>query len=57
MSGPLAGFRVVEMAEGVPGPYCALELADAGADVVKVERSDGDRTRGWGSNSSPARSR
>ena len=49
MSGPLEGFRVVEMAEGVPGPYCALELADAGADVVKVERSDGDRTRGWGS--------
>ncbi len=49
MGGPLEGLRVVELAEGVAGPYCAQELADAGASVVKVEKPGGDRTRGWGS--------
>ena len=49
MSGPLFGYRVVELAEGVAGPYCAMLMGDAGADVVKVERAEGDRSRGWGS--------
>ncbi len=49
MSGPLDGFRVVELAEAVAGPYCAMELGDAGADVIKVEELAGDRTRHWGS--------
>ena len=49
MAGPLDGLRVVELAEGIAGPYCAQELADAGASVVKVEKPGGDRTRGWGS--------
>ena len=49
MGGPLEGLRVVELAEGIAGPYCAQELADAGADVLKVEKPGGDRSRGWGS--------
>src|SRR6266540_6607112 len=48
VAGPLEGYRVVEIAEGVAGPYCAMELGDAGADVIKVEPLGGDRARGWG---------
>ena len=42
---PFAGFRVIELAEGVAGPYCGKLLADLGADVIKVEPPAGDRTR------------
>jgi crotonobetainyl-CoA:carnitine CoA-transferase CaiB-like acyl-CoA transferase len=46
-SGPLAGVRVVEIADGVAGPHTGLMLAELGADVAKVEDADGDRTRSW----------
>jgi len=46
---PLAGVRVIEVAQNLAGPYCAQILAQLGADVVKVERPQGgDDTRGWG---------
>ena len=46
---PLAGLRVLDLAEGVPGPFCAKLLGDLGADVVKVERPEtGDETRAIG---------
>ena len=47
MPGPLDGFRVVEIAEGVAGPYTAMSLADAGAEVIKIEPPEGDRARHW----------
>ncbi len=37
--GPLAGVKVVELAGIGPGPFCAMMLADMGADVVRVERA------------------
>ena len=40
MTGPLAGLRVVELVGQGPGPYCAMVLADMGADVVAVDRPD-----------------
>jgi len=39
VTGPLAGVRVVELAGIGPGPFAAMMLADAGADVVRVERT------------------
>jgi alpha-methylacyl-CoA racemase len=38
MSGPLAGSRVVEIGGIGPAPYCAMVLADMGADVIRVDR-------------------
>ena len=42
---PLAGLRVVEFTHMVMGPTCGMMLADMGAEVIKVEPIDGDRTR------------
>ncbi|MES2480966.1 MAG: CaiB/BaiF CoA-transferase family protein [Pseudomonadota bacterium] len=42
---PLQGLRVVEFTHMVMGPACGMVLADLGAEVIKVEAIDGDRTR------------
>jgi crotonobetainyl-CoA:carnitine CoA-transferase CaiB-like acyl-CoA transferase len=43
--GILAGIRVVEVCTGIPGPVAAMLLAEAGADVIKVEPPQGDAMR------------
>ncbi|QJF51941.1 CaiB/BaiF CoA transferase family protein [Roseobacter ponti] len=43
--GPLKGMRVIELAHIMAGPVCGLMLADMGADVIKVEKPDGDDSR------------
>ena len=45
---PLTGIKVVELGQNLAGPYAAEVLAHLGADVVKVERPEGDDARGWG---------
>ena len=41
--GPLSGLRVVEIAGIGPGPFCAMMLADMGADVIRVDRAQAVR--------------
>ena len=43
----LQGIKVVEFCEIAAGPFCAMLLADMGADVIKVERPVGDAMRMW----------
>ena len=41
--GPLSGVRVIEIAGIGPGPFCAMMLADMGADVIRVDRAQSVR--------------
>src|SRR6478735_6202511 len=49
MAGPLQGVRIVEIASIGPGPFAAMMLADAGADVVRLERAGAAAGLGSGS--------
>jgi alpha-methylacyl-CoA racemase len=40
MTGPLTGVGMVEFAGIGPGPFCAMMLADLGADIVRIDRAD-----------------
>ncbi len=48
MSGPLSGFKVVDMSRVLAGPAATVLLADQGADVIKVEPLRGDVVRAMG---------
>jgi crotonobetainyl-CoA:carnitine CoA-transferase CaiB-like acyl-CoA transferase len=46
---PYAGLKVIDLSQGVAGPYCAMLLAQYGANVIKVEPTEtGDWSRGLG---------
>lgn len=46
MASALHGVRIIELAQGIAGPYTGMLLAEQGAEVVKVEPPQGDKTRG-----------
>lgn len=47
MSRPLEGLKVVAIEQAVAAPFCTARLADAGAEVIKIERPEGDFARGY----------
>lgn len=44
---PLSNLLVVSLEQAVAAPYCSSRLADGGARVIKIERSEGDFARGY----------
>src|SRR4249920_422143 len=46
MASALANIRIIEVAQGVAGPYTGMLLAEQGAEVIKVEPPTGDKARG-----------
>ena len=51
---PLAGVKVLDFSRVLAGPWCAMVLADFGAEVIKLEPDKGDPLRHWREDGVPA---
>jgi formyl-CoA transferase len=47
-AGSLDGFRVIDLTQGLCGPFCTMQLGDAGAELIKIEPPAGDFARRMG---------
>ena len=56
MSGPLAGYRIIDMTTVIMGPMATMMLGEMGADVVKIEAPGGDQTRHYAQAKNPGMS-
>jgi CoA:oxalate CoA-transferase len=45
LEGTLEGLKILDLTHYIAGPYCTRLLANSGAEVVKVERPEGDPAR------------
>lgn len=50
---PLDGLRILDLSTEITGPYASKLLADAGADVIKLEPPEGDPLRRWSASHTP----
>ncbi|CAM3347973.1 CoA transferase [Mycobacterium colombiense] len=50
---PFAGWRVLELCNGLAAAYCGKMFVDAAAEVVKVESPQGDSLRAWSAGGPP----
>ena len=48
MPGALDGFTIIDFTQGLCGPFASMRLADAGAEVIKIEPLGGDAARSMG---------
>jgi crotonobetainyl-CoA:carnitine CoA-transferase CaiB-like acyl-CoA transferase len=48
MSGALSGYSVVDLTQGLCGPFCSMRLGDGGAEIIKIEPINGDVARTMG---------
>ena len=53
MTGPLSGYRIIDMTTVIMGPMASMMMGEMGADVIKIESPAGDQTRNYAQGKTP----